>query len=136
MQSRETVDETVKAIGSSMKSGAERVILYRFQSLPMSAFSFCPSAPPNIKDPESKRIFDAAAKANMDAKESMIGRLLRVVIAERYDRDRRFLVAYPLKHGPVVLVESSEHLEGRVIDVEVTRVASERMVQASPVAMF
>ncbi len=136
MQSRETVDETVKAIGSSMKSGAERVILYRFQSLPMSAFSFCPSAPPNIKDPESKRIFDAAAKANMEAKESMIGRLLRVVIAERYNRDRRFFVAYPLKHGPVVLVESSEHLEGRVIDVEVTRVASERMVQASPVAMF
>ncbi len=33
-----------------MEAGAERVILYRFQSLPMSAFSAYPSAPPNIRD--------------------------------------------------------------------------------------
>jgi hypothetical protein len=46
------------------------------------------------------------------------------------------LVAYPLKHGPVVLIESPEHIEGRVIDVKVTGVASERIVRGTPVAMF
>ncbi len=50
-QSRETVDATVDAIRQSMDEGAERVILYRFQSLPMSAFSGLPSAPPQREEP-------------------------------------------------------------------------------------
>ena len=135
-QTEETVNETVKAIEDSRDEGAERIILYRFQSLPMSAFSAYPSAPPNVSDSGSSRIHEAAAKANMGAKESMVGKVIRVVVAERYDRNRRQLVAYPLKHGPVVLIESPEPLEGRVIDVEVTGVASERIVNGRPVAMF
>ncbi len=135
-QSVETVEETVGAIGASVEEGAERVILYRFQSLPMSAFSEHPSAPPTIRDTLSRRIHDAAAKANMKTKEEMLGGRVRVVVAERYDRDGRFLVAYPLRHGPVVLVESSEPLEGRVLDVEITGIASERIVKGRPVAMF
>ncbi len=135
-QTEETVDETVKAIDDSRSEGAERIILYRFQSLPMSAFSGYPSASPNVSDPGSRRIHDAAAKANMSAKENMVGKMIRVVVAERYDRNKRLLVAYPLKHGPVVLIESPESLEGRVIDVEVTGVASERIVNGRIVAMF
>ncbi len=135
-QTEKTVDETVKAIERSMEEGAERIILYRFQSLPMSAFSGYPSAPPTIRDSGSRRIHEAAAKTNMRAKDSMIGKIIRVVVAERYDRDKRLLVAYPLKHGPVVLIESPEPWEGRVIDVEVTGVASERIVRGRPVAMF
>ncbi|MDP2901373.1 MAG: radical SAM protein [Candidatus Bathyarchaeota archaeon] len=135
-QSEETVDETVRAIASSVEEGAERVILYRFQSLPMSAFSGHPSAPPTIRDPLSRRIHEAAARANMKAKEDMLRGIIRVVVAERYDRDRRLLVAYPLRHGPVVLVESGEPLEGKVLDVEITGIASERMVTGRPVAMF
>jgi radical SAM superfamily enzyme YgiQ (UPF0313 family) len=135
-QTEETVDETVKAIKGSMDEGAERIILYRFQSLPMSAFSGYPSAPPNVSDSGSRRIHDAAAKANMSAKESMVGNIIRVVVAERYDKNRRLLVTYPLKHGPVVLIESPESLEGRIIDVEVTGIVSERIVNGRPVAMF
>ncbi len=72
----------------------------------------------------------------MQANEDMLRGVIRVVVAERYDRDRRLLVAYPLRHGPVVLVESGEPLEGKVLDVEITGIASERMVTGRPVAMF
>jgi len=135
-QTEETVDETVKAIEGSMDEGAERTILYRFQSLPMSAFSEYPSAPPTIRDSGSRRIHEAATKTNMRAKDNMVGKIIRVVVAERYDRDKRLLVAYPLKHGPVVLIESPQPWEGKVIDVEVTGVASERIIRGKPVAMF
>jgi radical SAM superfamily enzyme YgiQ (UPF0313 family) len=135
-QNEKTVDETVKAIDYSVEKGAERVILYRFQSLPMSAFSGYSSAPPNIRDPGSRRIHEAASRANMGAKDNLIGGVIRVVVAERYNRDQRLLVAYPLKHGPVVLIESPQPLEGRILDVRVTGVASERMVRGTPVAMF
>ncbi len=72
----------------------------------------------------------------MRSKESILGTRMRVVAAERYPRDRRYIVAYPLRHGPVTLVDTAENLEWAVLDVEVTGVASERMVRARPVAKF
>jgi radical SAM superfamily enzyme YgiQ (UPF0313 family) len=128
-QNLETVNETVNAINRSVKRGATRIILYRFQSLPMSAFYDQHMAPPAVKEKNSKKIYDAARKANKEIKESLVGRTMRVVVAEKYDRDGRYHVAYPMLHGPVVLVEDMEGLEGKVIDVNIIEVVSERIVR-------
>jgi len=130
-QNHDTVKSTVDSIRESVAVGASRIILYRFQPLPMSAFHDRPTGPPARTDELSKQIYEAARKANSLAKERMIGSRLKVVIAEPYDRDRRYHVAYPMLHGPVVLIEGAEDLEGEVLDVEVTEVASERMVKGS-----
>ncbi len=128
-QDAETAAETVGAIRSSAEAGAERVILYRFQPLPMSAFGGLPSAPPAVKDPLSRKIYSAARRANRRRKEALLGRRIRVVVAEPYDRDPRLKVAYPMLHGPVVLIEGAEGIEGGVVGVEVTHMASDRMVR-------
>lgn len=129
-QSEENVSETVRTIHEAVRLGSERVILYRFTSLPMSAFAGCPSGPPAARDPLSRRIWEAAREANRGRKEAMVGQRLRVVVAEPYDRDRRYMVAYPLRHGPVVLLEGAEGREGEILDVTVADVASDRMVRA------
>ena len=129
-QSAETVDETIRAIARSREAGAERVIIYRFQSLPMSAFCGEPSGAPYVKDALSRRIHEAARTANLETKGDLVGKKLRVVIAEPYDRDRRYFVAYPMLHGPVVLL-AGDFQKGDVIDVVVTGIASERMVYAA-----
>ncbi len=67
-------------------------------------------------------------RANSRLKEKLIGSRIRVVVAEPYSRDRRFHVAYPMLHGPVVLVEGAQGLEGEVVDVDVSGVASDRIV--------
>jgi len=128
-QTSKTVDETVKSINESVDAGASRIIMYRFQPLPMSAFHGQPKAPPAVKDRLSKKIYDAAQRANRRLKGDLIGERMRVVVAEPYDRDRRYHVAYPMLHGPVVLVEDAEGLAGEVVDVEVVGVVSERMVR-------
>jgi radical SAM superfamily enzyme YgiQ (UPF0313 family) len=129
-QREEYVSETVQTMREAVRLGAERVILYRFTSLPMSAFAGCPSGPPAARDPQSRRIWMAAREANRGRKEAMVGQRLRVVVAEPYDRDRRYMVAYPLRHGPVVLLEAAEGSEGEVLDVTVSEAASDRMVRA------
>ena len=134
-QTEKTARETVEMINRSMKLGADRVILYRFMSLPASAFSGCPSGPPAVHDPNSKIIYDATQKANLGSKEELIGQTVKVVVANRYDRDRRYWVAYPMLHGPVVLVEAKEMDQGEVIDVKISDVASERMVYGRPVSL-
>jgi tRNA-2-methylthio-N6-dimethylallyladenosine synthase len=123
-----TVDETVRIIGRSAKAGASRIIMYRFRPLPMSAFHDQPMAPPAVKDVLGKRLHDAAREANMMMKENLVGKRFRVVIAEPYKRDLRYHVAYPLLHGPVVIVDGAEGLVGEVVEVEVIGVVSERMV--------
>ena len=129
-QTKETVDETVDMIDQSMRSGADRVILYRFQSLPASTFCQYPSGAPAVKDPLSKRIYDAAQKANLDRKEDLVGQSMEVVVAERYDKDPRSWVAYPLQHGPVMLLDEVDLTEGDVVKVKVIDVESDRMVIA------
>ena len=97
-------------------------------SLPSSSFSLCPSGAPASQDPLSKRIYDASLEANMGQKQELVWDRVKVVVAERYDRDQRFWVAYPMLHGPVVLVKSDNIAAGDVRLVEITGVASERMV--------
>ena len=132
-QTEETARETVDMINKSMKLGADRVILYRFRSLPASAFSGCPSGPPAVYDLDSKLIYDAAQRANMGSKEELVGRTLKVVVANRYDRDRNYSVAYPMLHGPVVLIKGGDFDGGKVLRVIITGVASHRMVYASKI---
>ncbi|MFP3950584.1 MAG: B12-binding domain-containing radical SAM protein [Candidatus Bathyarchaeia archaeon] len=128
-QDEETVDRTVEAMSRSVENGSRRIILYRFRSLPMSSFANEPSGPPSVHDPQSRRIYEAATKANLEIKETLLGRVLRVVVAEPYDRDPRLYVAYPMKHGPVILVEDAEGRVGDVIDVKVTGIESERLLR-------
>jgi len=132
-QTEETARETVDMINKSMKLGADRVILYRFRSLPASAFSECPSGPPAVYDLDSKLIYDAAQRANIGSKEELVGRTLKVVVANRYDRDRNYSVAYPMLHGPVVLIVGGDFEGGEVLRVKITGVASDRMVYASKI---
>jgi len=130
-QNTETVDDTIRAMARAREAGAERIILYRFQSLPMSAFYWEPSGAPYINDALSRCIYEAARAVNLEAKRGLIGRRIRVVVAEPYERDHRYFVAYPMLHGPVALLKG-DFKRGEVIDVEVTSVASERMVYAAP----
>jgi radical SAM superfamily enzyme YgiQ (UPF0313 family) len=127
-QSSKTALDTVRALNSSIRNGAERIILYRFQSLPMSAFCNYPNGSPYVKDKNSKIVYDAALKANNSKKDELKGEKIRVIIAERYDRIPKYYVAYPLFHGPVVLVEGKDGLEGNIIDVKIMGKASDRMV--------
>lgn len=128
-QSRSTAKETVTAIGESVRRGAERIILYRFQPLPMSAFSGMPHPPPAEKSQTSFMIREAARRANLRLKKRLVGTFLKVVMAEPYNRDRSFTVAYPLYHGPVVLVKGGKDQIGKVAIIIVNRVVSERLVE-------
>lgn len=130
-QSADTVRETVKAIGDSVRAGSSRIILYRFQPLPMSSFSGHPAAPPAVRDELAGKIHRAAAAANRSLKEELVGRRLRVVVAEPYEKDRNLYIAYPMSHGPVVLVDQAGGRVGEVVEVVIKSVVSDRMVRGS-----
>jgi len=131
-QSMETARLTVDAIHRSVRAGAERIILYRFQPLPMSAYGDHPAPPPAERDRASSLIKGAAEEANRRLKAEMVGERLKVVLADPYPKNRRLRVAYPLTHGPVVLLKAEEGEIGDLLEIVVTRVLSDRMVWGEP----
>ncbi|MBS7619287.1 hypothetical protein KEJ21_01375 [Candidatus Bathyarchaeota archaeon] len=68
----------------------------------------------------------------MRMKEALVGKIIRVVVSEHYKRDPRKYIAYPMLHGPVVLLEAVEGLERRILDAKIVSVISDRMVKAIP----
>lgn len=132
-QSMETARLTAEAIHQCVKIGAERIILYRFQPLPMSAYGDKPAPPPANRDRNSSVIKRASEEANRRLKKEMVGKRLKVVLAEPYQRNRRLRVAYPLDHGPVVLLEVEEGDIGEILEIAVTKVLSDRMVEGKPI---
>jgi radical SAM superfamily enzyme YgiQ (UPF0313 family) len=130
-QTMKTANKTVNAINNVVKAGVSRIILYRFQPLPMSAFRDMPHGPPARKNIISKKIYQAAQKANRELKKKIIGDRIGVVIAELYRRNPQYHVAYPMLHGPVVLVKSEKITAGMVLWVEITNVISDRMVEGN-----
>jgi radical SAM superfamily enzyme YgiQ (UPF0313 family) len=128
-QTPATVNETLRNIDMNVHAGVSRIILYRFYPLPMSAFQYEPTAPPAMKDELSRRIYEKVKIANGLLKEKLVGTRMWVVVAEPYRRDRRLHVAYPMLHGPVVLVEGAEGFAGEVVLIQITRIISDRMVR-------
>jgi radical SAM superfamily enzyme YgiQ (UPF0313 family) len=127
-QTGETVRETVNTINRVVDYGAKRIILYRFSPLPMSAFEGYSMAPPASRSSLSKMIYEAASRANRLLKQDLLGTSMKVVVAELYNRDPAYSVAYPLFHGPVVLIQG-RYTSGEVFSVRVDKILTERMVQ-------
>jgi radical SAM superfamily enzyme YgiQ (UPF0313 family) len=127
-QTEETAMETMNAITESVKLGSKRVILYRFHSLPMSSLCQEPSGAPAAIDRISWRIKQTALKENSKIKNDILGKRIRVIIAEPYEKNHSYYVTYPMKHGPVVLVKDVEDHKGEIIEVEIAEKKSDRIV--------
>ena len=127
-QDEGTVQATLRAMEEAVRAGAEHIILYRFRSLPMSAFGDFPSAPPAARDPLSVKLVEKARALNEALKTRWLNRRVEVVVACPYPGREGYLVAYPMRHGPVVLLKGSEGLVGAVLTVRITGVISDRVV--------
>ena len=126
----ETRRETIELMERLWRLGAVKVTAYRFRPLPGTAFQDFSPPPPGSP---SYEILEKAVELNRREKLRWLGRRVRAVIAGWHPA-KRMLVAYPLPHGPVVLVRGPRSLVGWLVRVEVTGVESDRMLRGRVVA--
>jgi len=129
-QNMKVAKETANFMWQLYALGISKITVYRFQPLPMSAFSSFPKGPPSHLDPASKLIADTAEEINRKIKEQYLGKRLRVIVAARYNK--MYNVAYPMDYGPVVLVPRDKTKINTVINITVKKVISDKMVYGSP----
>ena len=127
-ESEETTSETVRAIEECRRLGAERIIVYRFRPLPMSAFGDVPSPPPAHVSPLGRAVKEAGERVNRASRKMLVGKRIRAVVYGK--APGRGWIAYPMKHGPVIVVRGFQGEAGEVVEVEVVRMLSDRVVEA------
>lgn len=126
-QNMETTKETAKLI-KKLEPYIEKVTIYRFRPLPFSAFGDYPEPQPAVRNPESKLISEAANQVNLSKKKDLVGETVRVVISEPNYRDENGTIAYILGGGPMVAVENSRDKIGEILEIQVIRALSDKLI--------
>ncbi len=127
-QTMGTAKETVKLMNKMAKYGAEKITIYRFKPLPMSAFGDFESPPPAIKNEASKLILDKAKQINLEKKKSLIGKTVEAAVAEKVKPG--VYIAYPVEEGPTILLNAETASLNESVEVKITKVKSEKLVEA------
>ncbi|MHA1156321.1 MAG: B12-binding domain-containing radical SAM protein [Candidatus Heimdallarchaeota archaeon] len=126
-QTKQTATETVKLI-HNLEPYIEKVTIYRFRPLPMSAFGDVPPPEPAIRNPISKMIADAANEVNLRKKTNLVGKKIRVILSEPNYREENGAIANILEGGPMVAVEDAKERIGEIVTVFIDKVITEKLV--------
>lgn len=127
-QNSKTVEKTVKLIKKLGKIGVDKITVYRFKPLPMSAFHSYPKPPAAIYNEESKMIVEAAKEVNIQQKKHLVGKTLEVLITEQSFSNPSTGVGRPIKDGPLIAVKDAGHLQGKKVNILITEIISDRLL--------
>jgi flagellar biosynthesis/type III secretory pathway ATPase len=113
-----------------VKAGAEKITLYKFKPLPLSAFEMFPPAFPAKKDVSSDKIERIARKLNTESKSNLLGKTIDVIVCKPVSGGRREgTISYPVSDGPVVLLSRQNIKQGKRLKVKIIEVLSDRLVK-------
>jgi radical SAM superfamily enzyme YgiQ (UPF0313 family) len=129
-QTSQTATDTVDMMKQMVKTGAEKITLYRFKPLPLSAFEMFPPASPAKRDENSDKIERIARRLNMESKSNLLGKTLDVITCKPVSEGRREgTISYPVSDGPVVLLSRQNFKQGKRLKVKIIEVLSDRLVK-------
>ncbi|MBS7248926.1 MAG: radical SAM protein [Candidatus Freyarchaeota archaeon] len=130
-QTLKSARKTVKMMREVARLGAEKITVYRFKPLPMSAFEGFKEAPPATRSKAGGIIVREAIKINRAMKKKLVGKVIDVVVAEKGRgnfKDR--LVGYPLREGPTIILSGATSI-GDIVRVRVTNILGDKLVEGN-----
>lgn len=129
-QTSQTARDTVDMMKEMVKTGAEKITLYKFKPLPFSAFEMFPPASPAKKDENSDKIERIARRLNTESKNNLLGKTLDVIVWKPVSGvGRERTISYPVSDGPVVLLSRQNIKQGKRLKVKIIEVLSDRLVK-------
>ena len=130
-QTIKTARQTARMIRETFRLGAEKITIYKFKPLPMSAFEKFREPPSASRSKASRIIVKEAIRINKTLKKKMIGETLEVLVAEKGEGIfRGKFIAYPLRDGPTVILNGKARL-GEKVKVRIVNVMSDKLVEGA-----
>ncbi len=126
-ETRKTIESTVRLIEALYRAGAEKVTAYRFMPLPGSYLEKLRGTALECPSPHPVKL--KAEEVNVRAKKRLVGTRVKAIVAGIHPRHER-PVAYPVTHGPVMLLEDEAEI-GELVEAMITGVKGDHMVTAA-----
>ncbi|MHA1651010.1 MAG: B12-binding domain-containing radical SAM protein [Candidatus Helarchaeota archaeon] len=127
-QTLQTAIETKRFMQKLANEGIEKVTVYKFKPIPMSAFENIPPPPKALSDKASKMIVDTAIRINHEKKQEYLGSIERVIISEFAKKDKSKVIGYSLRGGPTILIDNGTSLIGKIVQVKINKVYSDKLL--------
>jgi radical SAM superfamily enzyme YgiQ (UPF0313 family) len=131
IESEDDIRKTIKCIDVLESVGVERIVLYRFRPIPYSTFENFTRPDTAMQNASKRELYVKVSEFNKKQKDKLRGMVVKAIIAQRHPTKRGFLIAYPQKHGPVILLRGSSNLIGHRVTVKIQEAISDRVVLGS-----
>ncbi len=133
-EDEEVVRKTLRFMDELYRAGAEKITAYRFMPLHNSYLEKLITTK-MCKGEEVHPVKKKAITLNKLAKKKFLGSKVKAVIVGYHYKYKR-PVAYPLSHGPVILVDSPRNLvnklkPGIIVNVKIAGIITDRIVRGS-----
>lgn len=127
-QNLQTAIQTSNFMKKLALEGLEKITIYKFKPLPMSAFADFPFPLSSSSDKASKLIVNTAIEINQEKKQEYLGTTEVVIVSELLRQDKTRAIGYPLRGGPTILIENAADSLNKIIEVKIDKVLSDKMV--------
>jgi radical SAM superfamily enzyme YgiQ (UPF0313 family) len=127
-QTLQTAIQTSRFMKKLTAAGIDKITVYKFKPLPMSAFEAVSAPPSAPNNKASKIIVDTAIQINQEKKMELVGRIEKVIVCELSKRDTSKAIGYPLRGGPTILIDDATHSLNKIVNVKITKVLSDKLV--------
>jgi len=127
-ETRQTIAKTIRFMKKLYVLGAEKFTAYKFTPLPQSALHKINTK--LLKCPSPHPVKSEAEKLNRKAKTRLVGSTIKALVVGTHPRIGRH-IAYPLAHGPVIILDDRKDATLKIGDavlVRITSVYSDRMI--------
>lgn len=129
-QTLQTAIETRRFMQNLAQIGVEKITIYKFRPLPMTAFAEAKQSRSATDDKASKLIVDTAIEINRAKKVELIGTEEWVMISELARGSPTKAIGYPLRGGPTILVDAAANYLNKKVKVKIDKVLSDKLVGA------
>jgi len=133
VESEDDIRKTIECIDVLERIGVERIVLYRFRPIPCSSFENFAKPIAAISDAARRELRSTVIEFNKRQKKRVQGIIVKAIVAQKHPTRKGYLIAYPQKHGPVILIKGSEGLIGHRVAVKIQKAISDRLVLGSVV---
>ncbi len=127
-QTLQTAIQTSRFMKKLAQEGIEKITIYKFKPLPMSAFANVPLPPPSSADQASSLIVNTAIQINRAKKEELVGTTERVIVSELSKTDNTKAIGYSLCGGPTIMIDHAANSLNKFVTVKITGVLSDKLV--------
>ncbi len=132
-EDEEIIEKTLKFMDDLYDAGAEKITAYKFMPLHDSYLEKLATMKKICIRDDMHPVKKKAITLNKLAKKKLIGSKVKAIVVGFHYKYKK-PVAYPLSHGPVILIEPRRNLtskleQGTIIVVKITSIVTDRIVK-------